>query len=77
MGRIHAARLPSVRLVKLGACARELIGALLAGVFCGVLELRLAMVTYGSGVRQERVMEVNRGATSVDDEKCKDVKEEK
>ena len=69
--------LPSVRLVKLGACARELMGALLAGVFCGVLELRLAIVTYGSGVREERVMELDRSATSVDDEKCKDVKEEK
>jgi len=53
------------------------MGALLAGVFCGVLELRLAIVTYGSGVREERVMELDRSATSVDDEKCKDVKEEK
>ena len=55
----------------MGACARELMGALLAGVFCGVLELRLAIVTYGSGVREERVMELDRSATSVDDEKCK------
>jgi len=53
------------------------MGALLAGVFCGVLELRLAIVTYGSAVREERVMELDRGATSVDDEKCKDVNEEK
>jgi hypothetical protein len=36
--------LPSVKLVKFGACARELMGALLAGVFCGVLDERLAMV---------------------------------
>ena len=77
MDGVHALSLPSVRLVKLGACARELMGALLAGVFCGVLELRLAIVTYGSDVREESVMQFNRGATSVDDEKCKDVNEEK
>lgn len=61
---VHAVDLPSVRLVKLGACARELMGALLAGVFCGVLELRLAIVTYGSCVRGGAVV-VERGATSV------------